>query len=111
MFLAKWSKETGEWRSEGTVPYGNLSMPPSAQVLNYGQGLFEGMKAQTDASGDMVLFRPQENAKRMENGARRMSMQPVPQALFLQGVLELAQKNHTHVRFRWSTITVAGLHA
>lgn len=98
MFVAKWTKDTGEWRSEGTVPFGNLSMPPSAQVLNYGQGLFEGMKALTSEAGDVVLFRPRENAKRLEQGARRMCMQPVPHALFLQGVLELVQRNASHVR-------------
>ena len=98
MFVAKWTKESGEWKSEGTQPFGNLSMPPSAQVLNYGQGLFEGMKALTSVNGDIVLFRPTENAKRMKRGAERMSMQFVPEALYLQGITELVKKNATHVR-------------
>ena len=98
MFVAKWTKESGEWKSEGTQPFGNLSMPPSAQVLNYGQGLFEGMKALTSVNGDIVLFRPTENAKRMKRGAQRMSMQFVPEALYLQGITELVKKNATHVR-------------
>ena len=43
--------------------------PPCLQILNYGQGLFEGMKAQRTAQGKIVLFRPEENAARMQAGA------------------------------------------
>jgi hypothetical protein len=97
MFLARWTKEGG-WKSEGAVPFANISMPPSAQVLNYGQGLFEGMKALTSVDGGIVLFRPKENAMRMRSGAERMCMQPVPPKLFLEGIEELVAKNATHVR-------------
>lgn len=97
MFLAKWTNETG-WQAQGCVDFGNLSMPPSAQVLNYGQGLFEGMKALKTADDRVVLFRPQENAKRINCGAARMMMQQVPEELFLQGVAELVEANATHVR-------------
>lgn len=41
----------------------------SAQVLNYGQSVFEGMKAQRSAKGRIVLFRPEENAARLQAGA------------------------------------------
>jgi branched-subunit amino acid aminotransferase/4-amino-4-deoxychorismate lyase len=97
MFLAKWTKADG-WKSEGMVPFGNLSMPPSAQVLNYGQGLFEGMKAVKSADGTILLFRPIENAKRMQAGAERMGMQILPKSIFLQGVADLVTKNATYVR-------------
>ena len=50
-------------------PYGPLQLHPSAQVLNYGQSVFEGMKAQRTAGGNIVLFRPDENAARMMAGA------------------------------------------
>ena len=39
------------------------------QVLNYGQSIFEGMKAQHSAKGRIVLFRPDQNANRMHAGA------------------------------------------
>lgn len=39
------------------------------QVLNYGQSVFEGMKAQRSAKGRVVLFRPEENAARLQAGA------------------------------------------
>lgn len=45
-----------------------LQIDPAAQVLNYGQSIFEGMKAQRSAEGQVVLFRPQENAARLAQG-------------------------------------------
>jgi branched-chain amino acid aminotransferase len=96
MYIAKWTKEGG-WKSEGVQPFGNLSMPPSAQVLNYGQALFEGMKALTSAKDRIVLFRPLLNAQRMRNGAQRMCMAELPENVFLQGVVEHVEANKSHV--------------
>ncbi|XP_061344426.1 branched-chain-amino-acid aminotransferase 2, chloroplastic-like isoform X2 [Gastrolobium bilobum] len=54
--------------------YGNIELSPSAGVLNYGQGLFEGTKAYRKENGNLLLFRPEENAIRMKIGAERMCM-------------------------------------
>eukprot|EP00892_Ulva_mutabilis_P011705 jgi/Ulvmu1/8907/UM049_0089.1 len=96
MYVAKWTVDGG-WKSEGVKPYGNLSMPPSATVLNYGQALFEGMKALTSAKGRHVLFRPLMNAQRMRAGAQRMSMEEIPERVFLQGIKELVTANTSHI--------------
>jgi hypothetical protein len=66
MYRATHTPEDG-W--QGAIePYGPLLLEPSAQVLNYGQSIFEGMKAQRSAQGRIVLFRPDENAARMMAG-------------------------------------------
>ncbi|KAL5844633.1 hypothetical protein ACOSQ4_010591 [Xanthoceras sorbifolium] len=57
--------------------YGKIELSPSAGVLNYGQGLFEGLKAYRKENGQLVLFRPDQNAIRMQIGAKRMCM-PYP---------------------------------
>ncbi|XP_030528308.2 branched-chain amino acid aminotransferase 2, chloroplastic-like isoform X2 [Rhodamnia argentea] len=57
--------------------FGNIELSPSAGVLNYGQGLFEGLKAYRKRDGNILLFRPEENALRMRMGAERMCM-PAP---------------------------------
>ncbi|XP_021890497.1 branched-chain amino acid aminotransferase 2, chloroplastic-like [Carica papaya] len=57
--------------------FGNIELSPSAGVLNYGQGLFEGLKAYRKEDGNILLFRPEENAMRLRNGAERMCM-PAP---------------------------------
>jgi hypothetical protein len=96
MFIAEHTAEGG-WTEGGMQPYGPISLLPSAQVLNYGQAIFEGMKAQRTEKGSIVLFRPTANAERMRNGAARMSMQPPDEALFVK-VLP---------RFRCATVACA----
>ena len=66
MFRATWTPEQG-WQG-ALEPYQCLQLEPAAQVLNYGQSIFEGLKAQRSAKGRIVLFRPQENAARMAQG-------------------------------------------
>ncbi|KAK4782859.1 hypothetical protein SAY86_007233 [Trapa natans] len=57
--------------------FGNIELNPSSGVLNYGQGLFEGLKAYRKHDDSILLFRPEENALRMRMGAERMCM-PAP---------------------------------
>ncbi|XP_072957094.1 branched-chain amino acid aminotransferase 2, chloroplastic-like [Typha angustifolia] len=57
--------------------FGPIELNPSSGVLNYGQGLFEGLKAYRKEDGSILLFRPEENALRMRIGAERMCM-PAP---------------------------------
>ncbi|KIY99102.1 branched-chain amino acid aminotransferase [Monoraphidium neglectum] len=54
MFISEW--HDGAWGKGELKPYGPLPMMPSAQVLNYGQAAFEGMKAQRSAKDRIVLF-------------------------------------------------------
>jgi branched-chain amino acid aminotransferase len=80
----------GELRSE---PYGAIPLEPAATILNYGQGIFEGIKAYRTERGRIVLFRPQKNGKRMADGARRMLMPPLPPSLFLQACSKAVTEN------------------
>ncbi|XP_048134843.1 branched-chain amino acid aminotransferase 2, chloroplastic-like [Rhodamnia argentea] len=54
--------------------YSKLELDPSAAILNYGQGLLEGLKAQRAKNGQILLFRPEENGLRMKMGAERLCM-------------------------------------
>ncbi|KAI5084227.1 hypothetical protein GOP47_0000396 [Adiantum capillus-veneris] len=76
MFIMKCDTD-GEWHRGQLEPFGLLEVSPSAGVLNYGQGIFEGLKAYRTTDGRSLLFRPEENAKRMIFGAERMCM-PAP---------------------------------
>jgi branched-subunit amino acid aminotransferase/4-amino-4-deoxychorismate lyase len=98
MFVATWSSESQSWSAGQMQPYGPISMMPSAQVLNYGQSVFEGMKAQNSGKGRVVLFRPQRNAARMKQGAARMSMPHVPEELFVEAVRSTVKANIGWVR-------------
>ncbi|CAE8630944.1 unnamed protein product [Polarella glacialis] len=83
MVVAKCQKD-GEWADFQVQPYGPMEMEPAATVLNYGQALFEGMKAHRTSKGRIVLFRPEMNARRMARGAERFLMPPIPEKLFLE---------------------------
>mmetsp|Transcript_31149 Transcript_31149/g.89372 ORF Transcript_31149/g.89372 Transcript_31149/m.89372 type:complete len:430 (-) Transcript_31149:106-1395(-) len=83
----------GEWSAHRVEPYGPLQMEPAATILNYGQGVFEGMKAFRTAKGRIALFRPQMNARRMASGAERFLMPPVPEELFLSAVSAAVRAN------------------
>lgn len=96
MFVCNWTPEHG-WDKGTFQPYGPLSVLPSAQVLNYGQAIFEGMKAQESAKGRVVIFRPDKNAERFHNGALRMSMPPVPEDKYVEAVKELVRANLDYV--------------
>ena len=58
-------------------------MDPAAAVLHYGQEIFEGLKAFRHADGSVWTFRPQANAQRFRDSARRMAMPGLPAADFL----------------------------
>ena len=67
-------------------PLGPLSLSPSSTVLNYGQGLFEGLKAFRRSDNTIVVFRPDKNAARSRNGCDRLLLPPVPEPAFLAAV-------------------------
>lgn len=74
-------------------PYGNIELNPSAGVLNYGQGLFEGTKACRREDGRICLFRPDQNAIRMQVGAERMCMPSPSIDQFIDAVKQTAIAN------------------
>ncbi|KAG8632726.1 hypothetical protein MANES_18G051400v8 [Manihot esculenta] len=76
MYSMKCSKG-GSFEQGQLSRYGNVELSPSAGVLNYGQGLYEGTKAYRKEDGRLLLFRPDQNAIRMKMGADRLCM-PCP---------------------------------
>ncbi|GIR18236.1 MAG: hypothetical protein CM15mP32_4230 [Flavobacteriaceae bacterium] len=61
-----------------------LQLDPSASALHYGQAIFEGMKAYKDDNGDVFLFRPDQNIKRLNKSAERLAIPQFPEKLFLR---------------------------
>ncbi|KAL5537960.1 hypothetical protein UlMin_044093 [Ulmus minor] len=92
MYMMKCSKE-GDFSQGKLMPYGNIELSPSAGVLNYGQGLFEGLKAYRTEDGHIQLFRPEDNALRMKMGAERMCMQSPSVEQFLEAVKQTVIAN------------------
>lgn len=78
--------EDGAWKSPEIVPFGNISIHPATSALHYGQAIFEGLKAQKNEAGEILVFRPDMNAKRFKESALRMCMAPVEEDMFLAGL-------------------------
>lgn len=81
----------GSWQRPTIMPYGPISLAPSAKIFHYGQSIFEGMKAYKDSDNAIWLFRPTDNHKRFNISASRMSMPEIPEAYFIDGLRTLLQ--------------------
>ena len=79
----------GNWSKPKIIPYGDISLSPANSAIHYGQSCFEGMKAHRDQNGDIVLFRPYENARRFNNSNKRMCIPEINEDLFVNSILEL----------------------
>lgn len=90
IFRVNYSTQKG-WFNPEIIPYQNFQIDPGAAVLHYGQALFEGMKAFRQKNGRVVLFRPEFNAKRLQEGAERLCMQAPPTDLMIEGIKELVR--------------------
>lgn len=90
-------KADGKWDKGRYLPFKNISISPAAGVLNYGQGLFEGLKALRTKDNAIVLFRPLENGKRLCEGAKRLCMPEYPPEKFVEVVKALVKKNLAYI--------------
>ncbi len=88
MFLMDYEKGQG-WLHPRIVPYGPLSLDPSAMVLHYGQEIFEGLKAYRWTDGTIALFRPDKNIERWNRSARRLCMAETDPEMFMEGMKTL----------------------
>ena len=89
--------KNGAW-DEGTLSDDPMiTMSECACVLQYAQTCFEGIKAYTTEDGRIVTFRPDLNAKRMADSARRLQMPVFPEERFVEAVVETVKANAAYV--------------
>ncbi|MBQ7756804.1 MAG: branched-chain amino acid aminotransferase [Oscillospiraceae bacterium] len=88
MFVMYYDTGMG-WHDARIVPFGDISLSPAAMCLHYGQEIFEGLKAYRTADGDIQLFRPEENFKRMNLSAERMVIPALDEEFCVEAVKEL----------------------
>lgn len=91
MFIAEY--RDGKWQDMRVVPYGDMPMSPALSALHYGQSIFEGMKAHRADNGQVTLFRPRDNWRRMQFSARRMAMADLPEEIFVDGLMALLRED------------------
>ena len=88
MFLMNYTAGQG-WHDPRIVPYGPFTLEPSAMVLHYAQEVFEGLKAYRTADGRIQLFRPIDNARRLNDSCERLCIPAIDENLFVEAVKTL----------------------
>jgi branched-chain amino acid aminotransferase len=84
MFDAEW--RDGAWQRGRLQPYGPIALWPGSRALQYGELVFEGLKAYRVGRSRPNLFRADANCRRFTRSAARLSMPVVPEALFFLGL-------------------------
>lgn len=90
MAIAEYVEGSG-WRDAKITARRPLEMSPASSVLHYAQEIFEGLKAYARPGGGAALFRPEANAKRFQDSARRLAMPELPEKMFLDSVRALVR--------------------
>lgn len=87
----------GKWDDGELSTDSNVTINESAGILQYCQEVFEGLKAYRTKEGHIVTFRPDLNAKRMYDSAKRLEMPPFPEERFLEAVDKVVLANEAWV--------------
>ena len=94
-FIARW--KDGKWDNGELTTDNTLHVHEGSTALHYGQQCFEGLKAYRCKDGSINLFRPDQNAKRMQNTCDRLLMPQVPTELFIRACKEVVKANEKWV--------------
>ena len=87
----------GKWDEGRLTEDDKVVISECAGVLQYAQTVFEGMKAYTTQDGRIVTFRPDLNASRMADSARRLEMPVFPEDRFIKAVVDTIKANAAYV--------------
>lgn len=87
----------GAWDEGAMIEDDQITISECACVLQYAQTCFEGMKAYTTEDGHIVVFRPDLNAQRMEDTAKRLEMPVFPQDRFIDAIVKVVEANEAYV--------------
>lgn len=87
----------GAWDGGGMTEDANITMNECAGVLQYAQTIFEGLKAYTTEDGRIVTFRPDLNASRLADSAKRLEMPVFDEQRFVDAVCQTVLANEAYV--------------
>ena len=87
----------GKWGEGKLYNTYDITLSVAANVLHYGQAIFEGMKAFRCKDGKVRIFRPEENARRINSSARHLLMPEFPEDRFVEAVRTVVRDNEEYV--------------
>jgi len=91
MAVIEWSLDKG-WHGARITARQPFALDPAASVLHYGQEIFEGLKAYRGESDEVLLFRPEQNARRFQRSAKRLAMPQLPEGDFIAAIEVLSPR-------------------
>lgn len=94
-YIAHW--KDGKWDKGQLVEDNKLSISEASTALHYGQQCFEGLKAYRTKDGRIQLFRPDQNAKRMNRSCNRILMPEIPEEQFIDACVQVVKANEAYV--------------
>lgn len=89
--------KNGAWDEGALISDANIVMNECAGVLQYAQTVFEGLKAYTTQDGHIVTFRPDLNAERLAQSAKRLEMPVFDEKRFVDAVEQVVRANAAYV--------------
>lgn len=94
-YISHW--KDGKWDDGALVEDNKISISEGSTALHYGQECFEGLKAYSTKDGGIQLFRPDENAKRMQISCEKVMMPTVPVEKFIDACMQVVKANEAWV--------------
>lgn len=94
-YISVW--KSGSWDDGKLTEDNTLTISEGSSALHYGQQCFEGLKAYRTKEDKIQLFRPDQNAKRMNNSCRRLLMPEIPEEKFIDACVQVAKANAHYV--------------
>lgn len=94
-YVATW--KDGQWNQGSLTEDNQLKISEASSALHYGQQCFEGLKAYRTKEGALQLFRPDQNAKRMQESCKRVLMPEVSEEQFIDACKQVVKANEAYV--------------
>ncbi|QEK11251.1 branched-chain amino acid aminotransferase [Crassaminicella thermophila] len=94
-YISRW--KDGKWDEGKLVEDNKITISEASTALHYGQQCFEGLKAYRTKNGKIQLFRPDKNAKRMNDSCRRILMPEIPEEKFIDACIKVVKANEAYV--------------
>lgn len=94
-YMSRW--KDGKWDEGQLVEDNMFSINEASPALYYGQQCFEGLKAYRTKSGQIQLFRPDANARRLQNSCKRLLMPEIPVEKFIDACVQVVKANEAYV--------------
>ncbi|MCT4509565.1 MAG: branched-chain amino acid aminotransferase [Tepidibacter sp.] len=94
-YVSRW--KDGKWDDGSLIEDNKLSISEASTALHYGQQCFEGLKAYRTKEEKIQLFRPDQNAKRMNDSCKRVLMPEIPEEKFIDACIQVVKANEAYI--------------